>query len=432
MPTDSPGAGPSPQLEALEEECRALRQRVAELEAERSWWRDDAGSFEADPHPVPSNQPISPCFPDALLQAHSDLGIGCVVSDDQRLLYANEAFCRLTGYTAQELVDLPAFYDMCLPEDVPLLKERRQVRNQGREVVDHYEVPIRRKDGSLIEAEVSVKLASSGNPPRVIALVRDVSECKKAERLMAEQFKRMQEIDRLKNSFVGAVSHELRTPLATIFGNSELMIDGVAGPLTMLQMEYLRAIHLSSKRLRAIVEDLLDFERLDSQTFRIRPRPDDLRQRLREAVESLKPESDRLGIRLSLIDPDEPLPMVIDPERVLQVLLNLIGNALKFTRSGGSILLLTRGEGEFVRVAIADSGIGIAPEHAAKVFERFYQVDLGDKRQHGGAGLGLSICKGIVESHGGQIGVESEPGNGSTFWFTLPVDLTPYAPDFDE
>jgi signal transduction histidine kinase len=216
-------------------------------------------------------------------------------------------------------------------------------------------------------------------------------------------------------------------------GYAEFLEDEIGGQLAEPQHEFVRQIQRGSRRLEYLLNDLLDFARIEAGTFRLRLAQADLGQKMSEIVESLRPMADEGGIQLQVELPDKPLEFRMDAQRIGQVLINLIGNALKFTPPGGQITVRACQEDQTVRCEVADTGIGIAPEDIPKLFQRFSQLESG-VRQGKGAGLGLSISKALVEAHGGTIGVTSEPNKGSTFWFTLPVEPAPESepPEQDE
>lgn len=231
---------------------------------------------------------------------------------------------------------------------------------------------------------------------------------------------RGQELERQRRAFVGAVSHELRTPLTSILGYAELLEDGVAGGLTAGQRSYLANIQGAVKRLEVLVDDLLDEARLDAGTFKLRLADVDLGAKAREVAESLAPQALTREVELRSSVPPAALMVRSDPQRIGQVLTNLVGNAIKFSDRGGVVEIRLRpGDGR-VRLEVVDNGIGIAQEDLDKLFLRFSQLPAADERGVGGTGLGLSIAKSIVEAHGGEIGVESEPRVGTVFWFELP------------
>lgn len=238
---------------------------------------------------------------------------------------------------------------------------------------------------------------------------------------LKEANEHLKALDRLKTEFVNTVSHELRTPLTSIRGFSEFLEDEIGGPLSADQHAFVAQIQEGSIRLQQIVDDLLDFARLEAGTFRLVLREVDLSVQIREALSSLQPQAKAAALLLEAELPDAPLRVHLDPHRIAQVLINLLNNAVKFTPPGGRIAVRVAREGAGYRVEVRDSGIGIAPENLVHLFQKFYQVEPSLTREFGGAGLGLSISKVLVEAHGGRIGVESAPGEGSTFWFSLPA-----------
>ncbi len=227
------------------------------------------------------------------------------------------------------------------------------------------------------------------------------------------------ELDRLKTNFVGAVSHDLRTPLTSIMGYAEFLEDEIGGELSGQQLEFVRQIHKGARRLEYLLNDLLDFARLDAGTFKLTLGSTDLQGKLQEVAESLKPQVEEARLTLWVSAPETPLVALMDAQRIERVLINLLTNAIKFTPPGGMIRLSARLDGDRLVCEVQDTGEGIAPVDVPKLFRHFSQLKSGEKR--GGTGLGLSICKAIIEAHGGAIGVRSTLGHGSTFWFSLPV-----------
>ncbi|MNR82085.1 Alginate biosynthesis sensor protein KinB [compost metagenome] len=227
------------------------------------------------------------------------------------------------------------------------------------------------------------------------------------------------ELDRLKTNFVGAVSHDLRTPLTSIMGYAEFLEDEIGGELGPQQLEFVQQIHKGARRLEYLLNDLLDFARLDAGTFKLTLGHTDLQAKLQEVAESLKPQVDEAQLTLMVAAPETSLIAPMDAPRIERVLINLLTNAIKFTLPGGTIRLEARLDGDQLICEVQDSGEGIAPADIPKLFRHFSQLSNGMRR--GGTGLGLSICKAIIEAHGGAIGVRSSLGKGSTFWFSLPV-----------
>ncbi len=265
---------------------------------------------------------------------------------------------------------------------------------------------------------------------------------KKIQRKLEEnrrEIERMQQIDRLKDEFMANTSHELRTPLNGIIGIAESLLDGVAGSVTATMHSNLSMIIASGKRLANLVNDILDFSRLKDHDLQLQTRPINLHM-LTEVVLRLS-EPLLAGKNIVLkneVDADVP-PVLADENRLMQIMHNLVGNGIKFTQSGTvtvrSEQLIVNSEplssktdaqllttnSKLLTISVADTGIGIPRDKFATIFKSFEQGDASTAREYGGAGLGLAITKKLVELHGGKIWVESEPGKGSTFSFTLPI-----------
>ncbi|MDI9633427.1 MAG: ATP-binding protein [Methanolinea sp.] len=226
--------------------------------------------------------------------------------------------------------------------------------------------------------------------------------------------------DRLKSVFLATMSHELRTPLNSIIGFSGVLLQGLAGPLNEEQRKQLEIISQSAEHLLALINDVLDISKIEAGQLTLAREPFAMEDAIGKVVKSMRPQAEAKGLSLEAEVAPDVGEVVGDRRRVEQVLLNLLSNAVKFTESGHVRVRCTR-EGPFVHVAVSDTGIGIRPEDLEEIFKPFSQVDTGLTRQYGGTGLGLSISKRLVEMMGGTIRVESEPGKGSTFSFTIPT-----------
>jgi signal transduction histidine kinase len=263
---------------------------------------------------------------------------------------------------------------------------------------------------------------------------------------LQEAYDRLRELDRLKSNFLATVSHELRTPLTSIIGYSEMLSEGLAGEMKPEQLEFVRTIQDKGGQLLSLIMGLLDVGKLESGTMRLTKRALTIAPVLDEVVSTLTPAARKKGVTLQL-DVAPGLPFVRgDPERLRQVFVNLVENAIKFTASGGTVLLrariaeapITDGDEEGltvlaptrarVEVRVVDTGIGIPARERTKIFDAFYQVDSSSTRQHGGTGLGLSIAKRLVEGHGGVIHVEDNEPHGTVFVVSLPQQTPSIAP----
>lgn len=236
----------------------------------------------------------------------------------------------------------------------------------------------------------------------------------------------LKNLDRLRTQFVNAVSHELRIPLTSIIGYTEFLEDGLGGPLTAKQAEFVAQIRQGALRLSRLVDDLLDFARLEAGTFALRLEKADFCAKVREVLESFQPQAQEAGLDLSATLPPEPVIVQMDAHRVGQILSNLVGNAIKFTGPGGRITVSVQVRDGWVRCEVADTGPGIAEEDLPRLFKPFSQLGAGKKM--GGTGLGLSITRSLVEAHGGRVGVRSKLGEGSVFWFELPLEQPQASP----
>lgn len=282
------------------------------------------------------------------------------------------------------------------------------------------------KDGRVLDCFSASVLSPEGEYFGRIWYLRDITERKRLERALVDQNEKLKQLDRLKNNFVNMISHDLRTPLTSILGYAEFLEDESAGPLSGKQREFVTQIERSAARLDHMVQDLLEIARLDAGAFELKCQGVDFGRLAEEVVASLLPQFEARRLRLEAQVPAQPLMAWLDRDLIERVLLNLLSNAIKFTPSGGTIRISASVVDGAVRCEVADTGIGIADNDLPKLFRRFSQLDT--KLKRAGTGLGLSIVKTVVEAHGGAVGVESVPGEGSTFWFTLPRGETEATP----
>jgi signal transduction histidine kinase len=236
---------------------------------------------------------------------------------------------------------------------------------------------------------------------------------------------RLKELDRLKSDFVSNVSHELATPLTAIKGAVDLILRKVPGPLTEKQTHYLARVRSNTQHLAGLIRDLLDLAKIEEGKIELKATCVSLVGLLHEVVETLNPVAIEKQIALDVVMPKSPMLIWADRDKVTQVLMNLIGNAIKFTPPQGTVMVsAANDDAEWVQVVVHDTGPGIPTDEKEKIFDKFHQVTGEGGEKPKGTGLGLAITKRLVELHGGKIWVESEPNRGSTFYFTLPATLS--------
>ena len=228
---------------------------------------------------------------------------------------------------------------------------------------------------------------------------------------------RLGEIDRLKDEFFTGVSHDLRTPLAAIRWSADLLHTGSLGPLTPKQMRLAETIQTSSRRLLALVGQIVDLGRLRAGRMQLDVQPIDIRGAITEALDEVRPLAEGGDLRLDISVPGNLPAIPADAERVQQIVVNLVANAVRFTPPGGRVSVSAKLEAGEVAIRVADTGVGIPADQVLKIFDPYEQAHQG----RGGSGVGLTVVRSLVEAHGGRVWVESEEGRGSRFTFTLPV-----------
>jgi signal transduction histidine kinase len=265
------------------------------------------------------------------------------------------------------------------------------------------------------------------NPARHIStaleLADEHNDLKKITKKIKQQNIKLKKLDKIKSNFLNVTSHELRAPMASIKGYAQMMLRKKLGEISDEQKKALDVILRNANRLDNLVQDILDISRLESGTMKFIIEKTDIQKLVDEVTETMQSPSDLKDIKIN-IEVEEKLPSLnIDQDRIKQVIMNLVNNAIKFSPDGSIINVATRKEKDDILFEVQDFGRGIPKDKQDKVFETFYQVDSGTDIKFGGAGLGLAISRGIVIAHGGNIWVESEgiSGKGSTFKFTLPV-----------
>jgi signal transduction histidine kinase len=239
---------------------------------------------------------------------------------------------------------------------------------------------------------------------------------------------RLTELDKLKSDFISNVSHELRTPLTAVESLTDNLLDGITGPLNNKQIRYVSGIKDSADRLARLIDDLLDLSVIEAGRLELKRESFSLTALILAVADSLTPMAEEKLIRLKADGMDADWLAWGDRDKITQVLTNLIGNAIKFTPANGEVSLRIQRDGAgWLKVSVVDTGPGVAPEEATKIFSEFYQLRRVGEKKSVGVGLGLAISKKLVEMHGGKIWVENTVGNGSNFSFTVPTRQALYS-----
>ena len=338
---------------------------------------------------------------------------------DGTLVYVNRAWRDALGYSEEEVSRLSLF-DIIHPDSLAHCMEMFGRVLSG-EKLDHVEAMFVTKEGRTITVEGSTSCSlKDGKPAATRSIFRDITDRKRFEAELAQARDAALESARLKAEFLANMSHEIRTPMNAIIGMSGLLLDT---DLTAEQREFAETVRSSAEALLTLMNDILDFSKIEAGKLTFEAMDFDLRNAVEGAVDLLAEAAQAKGVELfSMVSSDMPIQLRGDPGRLRQVLLNLLSNAVKFTEHGEVIVRVTKENdavgSALLRFAVSDSGIGIPEEAQRKIFEVFSQADGSTTRKYGGTGLGLAISRQLVELLGGQIGVESAPGRGSTFWFT--------------
>lgn len=334
---------------------------------------------------------------------------------EDRILTWNRAAEVIFGHSKEEAIGKKL--DMLLPPGH--LRELEEIRNkvQLAGLIRNLEVRRKRKDGAIIDVALAVSPIKDkdNNVIGFLYLAKDITEKQRYQQ-------RLKELDKMKSDFVSNVSHELRTPLTAVKGSVDNMLDGLTGLLNEKQSRYLTRIKSNADRLTRLINDILDLSRIEAGKIDLQAAVLPLVALAKEVAEGLRPIAVDKLISLEVASPDARVTAWADQDKVIQVLMNLIGNAVKFTPTHGKVSVTVERNGdEWVQTSVADTGPGIPLEEANKIFDKFYQIAQAGKQKARGTGLGLAISKALVEMHGGRIWVESEVGSGSTFFFTLPA-----------
>ena len=337
------------------------------------------------------------------------------------LTFFNDSACKITGYSEHELMGMNNREYTDEENARKLYTEYNKVYETGIPT-KRLEWEIFRQDGKkrFIETSISLIRSSEGQSVGFRGILRDVTERKELEHEIMEKSRLAEEASKAKGEFLANMSHEIRTPLNGIIGMAELALDT---QLDDNQKNIFQTINAEANSLQDVISEILDFSKIEAGKFDLEEIPFDLRVTIEDMAGSFAYRAEQKGLDfISFLAPDVPSRLIGDPVRLRQIMVNLIGNALKFTREGALYVkgeLVEKIEDRVkIRFSVKDTGIGIPDDRHATIFESFTQADGSTTRNYGGTGLGTTISKQLVEMMGGEIGLESEEGKGSTFWFT--------------
>ncbi|HJV98617.1 MAG TPA: response regulator [Arthrobacter sp.] len=340
---------------------------------------------------------------------------------------------RQYGYTAEEALGRDARF--LLPPDSTVGDGEvfEQLRDSGEAM--SFEIEHRRKDGTVVPVSLTISPIREAGKVRGIAVIaRDITLRRAAEQELKAAREAALESSRLKSEFLATMSHEIRTPMNGVVGLTALLLET---PLEETQKQYAQGVKGAGEALLALINDILDFSKLEAGKVDLDVRPFDPRTLVEEVAGLLTEPAQAKDLELiAYCEPDVPARLQGDSGRIRQILLNLASNAVKFTAAGEvSIRVKVEtpdaepGATAMVYFEIRDTGIGIDPSHHARLFESFSQADASTTRRYGGTGLGLAICRRLTESMDGEIGLDSATGEGSTFWFRIPLPVAPPSTD---
>ena len=353
----------------------------------------------------------------------------CITINDKNgnYVFANNKAWEMSGYTVKELLKLNV-KDLTPSSAIKDVKDRSQKMIEGEFGSNVFETILKRKNGREIPIEVAASRTLWQGEASELMFFRDITERKKSEKELEESKNQAvklaieaQNANKIKSTFLANMSHEIRTPMNGIIGMTEILL---YTSLTAEQEDYANIIKNSSKQLMDLINDILDISKIEAGKFKIEYIDFNLFNAIKDFINLMTVRAEKKNLKLICkIEPNVPKYLYGDPGRVRQVLLNLIGNAIKFTEEGKVEVRVSlekeENENIIIRFAITDTGIGIPEDKFDILFDIFTQIDISTTRKYGGTGLGLNISKRLIEMMGGEIGVKSEEGEGSTFWFTI-------------
>ncbi len=345
-----------------------------------------------------------------------------IIGEDYIIEDVNQRTCEVTGYKKEELVG--QLCDIVCPKGS--LSKKCPIWVDGLNGFQGMDTAIKCKDGSKTPILKNSKRIFIEGDQYILENFQDISDRKNAEEAIIDAKLAAEEASRTKSEFLATMSHELRTPLNAIIGYSDLLIDGTFGELNPKQTKSLNHISGSGKHLLEMINDILDISKVESGKMELHYEKFLVDEIFGNVMNIVSPLARKKDIELQMLIGSEKLSLNADKIRFKQILFNLASNAVKFTPEGGHVLLRAEQDGNMAEFSVIDTGIGISSADLGKLFLPFHQIDSTMSRKYDGTGLGLSLVKKLVEMHGGDVSVNSEPGKGSNFSFRIPLDVATY------
>ena len=349
------------------------------------------------------------------------------VDDEQRIIFFNEGAERIFGWSAPEVGG--QYLEILLPERFRAA-HRGHVHGFGaalgraRLMGERQPISGLRKSGEEFAAEAAIQRIEVEGRNVYAAVLRDISARQRAEDALHQAVKS-------RDDMMGIVSHDLRNPANAVKMLARSILEGAPGEASEGVLERVAIMRQAAEQIDALIQDLLDITRLEAGRLTVQAAPEDVATIVTRSIDGLRPLAEAGGVTLSATLSSSAVQVLADADRLIQLLSNIIGNAIKFTPAEGSVSLTVVARDAEVEFDVTDTGEGIAPDQLPYVFDRFHQAGSGRRASRHGAGLGLPIARGIVEAHGGRIWIESAPGAGTTVRFTLPR-AEPTSPQHDD